>query len=383
MVSVYRRIVASSGLNEISLVHLVSELERDLFPFALPASVSVQTDEITNRPESNMEQHPPAAGDISISVSNISDSYRRREALTILKLRVGPHFHSLTLRDRFDLWIELKEDLCSLHGPGRNVLDKIHESLLSELSKIEQKALKAEMDTDLVRIALKNYLDYTYDPIPPTLRSTIESQLIDSTKPGSRDSNRKAARPKDVPGGRRFSVRRSLLLGLAVLVVAASAQLLYEFGQPKAPSRDIISLSVSTASSLVPDFRTSNLEQAERFILDRFGVRLQIPVISETRLLGVRVQLFHGDLEVPVLLYRDEKEELEFPVYAYTYAFLQSNRRRVELAENLLLRIEEATHFGVEFYSGGSALVWRNRDDIFAAVITVDPGQMKERIAIL
>jgi len=374
-----------------TLLSLVVGLEQELFSDSTKvitdsqeAELGLQQEETLGTPEVGYpEENGPVETETNNSTPGISDSYRRREALTVLKLSVGPHFHALTDRDRFDLWTELQNDLSELHGPGRIVLDQIYKSLIDELTDVEKKAFNAEIDTDLVREALKNYWDYTYDPIPPTLRSTLESQFSRPDRFGSIKRDMKPRSPENSKRARKFSMRRSLFLGLVITVVAISAQMLYEFGQPSPPSKDIILLSVSSAISLDPDFRTSSEEQAERYISDRLGVRLQIPVITETRLLGVTIQLFHGDLEVPVLIYRDDKEELEFPVYAYSYAFLQSNRLRVELDGNLLHRIEDPTQFGVEFYNDRSALVWRNRDDIFAAVLKIDPGEMQDRIEIL
>lgn len=382
--TVYRRTAKRVDPDGVELLSLVTELQRELFPDTDTFAPVGNSDEITPVPSdlTLTETDTTGAEIVRISVPNLSDSYRRREALTVLKLRIGIHFHALSIRDRLILWTELQDDLSALHGPGQAVLDKIHKNLLSELTEIEQKALTTELDANLVCEALNDYWNYTYDPLPPTMRSALESQYFRLGSPGSTHPIPRSARLSQVKSSRKFSFRRSLLLGLAITFAAVGAQQLYEIGKPKPPSRDIITLSVLSASAFQPDFRTTNCEQAEKYIFDRLGLRLQIPLIKDAGLLGVGIQLFHGDMEVPVLLYRDQREALEFPVFVYSYNFLQTNRRRVELARDLLLRIEDPTQFGVKFYSGGSTLVWRNRDDIFAAVLRVDPGEMQQRIRV-
>lgn len=376
---VMRSAEPQAGSTQVTFGHLVEKLENLVFPADERISPTNESglSSISSRDE--MVNQIPA--DFALN-PRTPDIFRRIETGKFLNSRVGLHFHAMTLRERFDLWTGLQDDLPAPRLRAKRILDSLLESFLDEMSGVEKRAFESEMDDQLVRQVLNTYWSTFYNPVPPTLRSVTEIRGKSTT--GSTVSDRDPSGFSDSSSAKKsvFSFKRSLLFGLVMVGAAVAANSLYKVGIPEPPTRAITLLSISSADEIGPDFSTSSAEQAEMYIKDRFGVTLQVPVIRDTQLLGVRIQLLKEELEVPVLLFHDGVENKTFPVFAYSYAFLQANRRRVELSRKILLRIDDPSQFGVYFSDEGSALIWRSRDDIFVAVLQVDPARMQERVEV-
>ena len=108
-----------------------------------------------------------------------------------------------------------------------------------------------------------------------------------------------------------------------------------------------------------------------------------MPEIDSADLLGVDKIASPSGVDIPLLVFRDRLSGDSFPVFLYSYAFIQANRREIDVSPQILRRIEDASNFGVRMTDEYSAIVWSHQDDILMAITTSNPDDMISRIAIL
>jgi catechol 2,3-dioxygenase-like lactoylglutathione lyase family enzyme len=142
----------------------------------------------------------------------------------------------------------------------------------------------------------------------------------------------------------------------------------------------LITLTAEQAGDVVPTFRTSNIEQAERFVRDRLGWRLTVPSITEANLSGVAIREIVPGAEVPILLYREERGAWRVAVYVVNYALLDRFEGRIRLEADILRQIQDTRHFDLHDLGDSKALVWRHRNDIFVAITAADAEALRGRI---
>lgn len=173
-----------------------------------------------------------------------------------------------------------------------------------------------------------------------------------------------------------------ILYTWVILAAGAIGYMLTRLGTPTPPSNDIIELSWSASDDVDITFRTGNAEQAERFIIDRMGWRLTTPEISQASLLGISLTEILDSVELPVLVFNDDERDTIIPVFAFTYSFLEDHRNQFGLARSTLRQIQESAGFDVHELDGRTAVVWRDRDDIFVAFVEGSGVDFQSRIII-
>lgn len=165
---------------------------------------------------------------------------------------------------------------------------------------------------------------------------------------------------------------------LALLLVAAAALIGYVVSRPSADSRSPNALvrSAEAARDLTPLLDTEDPLEAQQFVRSEFGWRVGVPLFGrEPRLRGVAVAPVAPSVEVPVFLYDDAEGEVA--VFVYSYALLDQVPDRLRLAPTdyedlagaapVLRRSEDHT-----------LLLWRDRDDIYVAVVNGEPERLAE-----
>ncbi len=165
---------------------------------------------------------------------------------------------------------------------------------------------------------------------------------------------------------------------LAVLLIATAALIGYAVSRPSADSRSPNALlrSAESAQDLTPVLDTEDPLEAQQFVRSEFGWRVGVPLFGrEPRLRGVAVAPVAPAVEVPVFLYDDAEGEVA--VFIYSYALLDQVPDRLRLAPSdyddlagavpVLRRSEDHT-----------ILLWRDRDDIYVAVVTGEPERLAE-----
>ena len=172
-----------------------------------------------------------------------------------------------------------------------------------------------------------------------------------------------------------------LLVAVTVIFAAGLIGYLFSRVEPEDPEKNLLSLSIQQLDDLEPVFRPGNNEQAERFALDRLGVRVLLPEIAQATLTGVAIVQFAPNAEAPVFLYEDQVSGRPFALYAYSYAFLDRNENLVELGADILRQIQEEHHFDLHDLGTDQVLVWRNRDDIYVAVVKGNAEELRDRIS--
>ncbi len=305
---------------------------------------------------------------------------KRNEAERFLVDRIRLAFLMLPSEQKLELWrcVETLSDqtLQSVH----DALDRIVDSMRAALSADEQHVFGPFISRTAVAEALRNYWDEAFIPVPPTLRSVVES--------GERrlgpDAARVSRSRSDPPPKRRQGSRFGRMIMYAWVIIAASGigYLLTRAGQSPPASTDVLELSLDVADEVDITFRTNSAEQAELFIRDRFGWRLSTPEISDASLIGISLAEILDDVEVPVLVFSNDEDESLISVFAFSYGFLENHRDQFGLPRGTLRHIQETAQFDVHELEDRTAVVWRDRDDIFAAFVRGSGSEFQARIMV-
>lgn len=306
-----------------------------------------------------------------------SEQARQHESERFLGSNVRLQFLLLSPQDRLDLWRCIEIDLPLL--PEINALDSFRDLLISKLNADEAVVFGNLVTREAIAHAIRSYWSAAFVPVPPTLRSIVESR-VGHTRPANLRPGRSASTQKIRPKQNRMN--RVILYTWVILAAGAIGYMLTRLGTPTPPSNDIIELSLSASDDVDITFRTGNAEQAERFIIDRMGWRLTTPEISQASLLGISLTEILDSVELPVLVFSDDEGDTVIPVFAFTYSFLEDHRNQFGLARSTLRQIQESAGFDVHEMDGRTAVVWRDRDDIFIAFVEGSGVDFQSRIVI-
>jgi len=306
-----------------------------------------------------------------------SEQARHHESEQYLASSVRLQFLLLTPRERLDLWHCVEIDLP--HLPEHNALDAFKDRLISNLDADQGAVFGNLITREAVERALRQFWSSVFVPVPPTLRSVVESRL-GHTRPKNLHKGRPATARQKRP--RKNRMNRVLLYTWVILAAGVIGYLLTRLGTPTPPSNDIIELSLSAANDVDITFRTGNAEQAELFIADRLGWRLSTPEITRASLLGISLIKILDSIELPVLVFSDNEDGTEIPVFAFSYSFLENHRDRFGLARSTLRQIQESAGFDVHELDESTAVVWRDRDDIFVAFVEGSGTEFQARIIV-
>ncbi|TDI76584.1 MAG: hypothetical protein E2O84_02420 [Bacteroidetes bacterium] len=314
---------------------------------------------------------------------NPPDEVTQDEAARLVQSRITAFILGLKKRDKYNLWVGIQPDLPERMELAQASIQEISLEITSELTPTEHRVYAGAIDNTVIRSACLQYfggLEFRLSS-SPELESIRDS--LDLAEPIAGQPTNPVPPPGASTSARNFSFRRSLFYGFVIVVGAYGANWLYRTGMPGPPERDIIRMSIQASDRSKVDFPTTSMEQAERYILDRTGIRVRSPEIESASLLGVSLIDLPSDLEAPAFFYRDELTGDKFPIFVYSYAFVNRNSKTVDISPQIMNRIEDASKFGVRMTDEHAALVWRHRDDILIAIIRSNPDDLVDRIAIL
>jgi hypothetical protein len=186
-------------------------------------------------------------------------------------------------------------------------------------------------------------------------------------------------RPR-TPPRRRW--RLSGLLAAAALVAAGLFITYVLFRPVPGPGEvpDLLTVAAAHADAVVLDLETSDLDEAEEYIIGEFGWPIRVPVLPEARLEGAGVEALAEGVEVPVLRYRTEAGA-PITVYAYDYAFLDAAADRLTLAAPVYARLAADPPVDVRRVGEAYLVLWRRRAAIYTAVMTDDPAPLVEYLS--
>lgn len=262
--------------------------------------------------------------------------------------------------------------------------DKLHEArarlqtdLWQNATPLERTLLNTSLSDQWLTDALKQTVDKQFVPTPPTL----ESAVVDGVALGlaNRDYGTDREGRQRKRGGRRFTshtIVAILIIGMAGLLGYFGSQT-FEY----TPDVNVITLSVDEAKSFEPIIRTTSIEQAERWILDRLQWRLTVPEIQQATLVGVGVSEIAPSVDIPAFQFKDQTTDQEITLYAYSYGLLSRYADRLQLDRDVLMQIEQDSRYYIyDLNASNQVLVWRYRDEIFVAVLEGNAETLRPRI---
>jgi len=262
--------------------------------------------------------------------------------------------------------------------------DKLHEArarlqtdLWQNATPLERTLLNTSLSDTWLLDALKRTVDKQFVPTPPTLESTVLDSAVLGLTAGDYQTDREARRNKRQ--GRRF-VSHTIV---GVLIISMAGLLGY-FGSQTfeyTPDVNVITLSVDQAKSFEPVFRTTSVEQAERWIQDHLQWRLTVPEIQQATLVGAGVSEIAPSVNVPAFVFTDQTTDKAITLYAYSYGLLSRYADRLQLDRDVLMQIEEDSRYYIyDLNASNQVLVWRYRDEIFVAVLEGNAETLRPRI---
>jgi len=142
----------------------------------------------------------------------------------------------------------------------------------------------------------------------------------------------------------------------------------------------LAALSAESASGMTVRLRTKRAERAEQFVRDELGRRLRVPRIEGAQLRGVGVAEVAPGERVPVFRFRNAASGHPVTAYAYDYALLDRAEGRLQLSGDLRQKLRKEGRVATQDVGSRRVLLWRHRDDIFAAV-TDRADSLQQRIA--
>lgn len=263
---------------------------------------------------------------------------------------------------------------------------RVYEAIHAGATGHEWQLLSASLSSNWMLGSLRHVLRSEFAPLPSALRMSVDAAAATAGVSNGHEVARPAhARPPDrgpaLPPQRNQGARLRGVLFAIVLVFATGLAAYFVSRHVSSPrEQNLITLVAQHAGDVEIDMETSSPEDAERYVLDTFGLRLTLPEIDQAPLRGVSITEVTSDVKMPVFYYEDEVSEQPLLLFAYSYALLDRNRTRVTLAADILRQIEDDEHFDLHDLGAERVLVWRNRDDIFVAVTRGDAERLRERI---
>ncbi len=315
----------------------------------------------------------------------LSETVRRAAADDFLADRVRLLFLSMSDSERMALWACVETSRSEIQvaqveeSTEPDALNRFCEVLSALASPLESRVFEHHIVRSAVAGALRYFWETAFVPVPPTLRSVLESKLRTERRLPGPIADRQASPMIE----RKKTSRPARLLPYTLLIVLASglAYLISQRAEPEAPSTNILELSLSSLDNVVLSFQTDNPEQIERLIFDRFGWRLTTPVIANATLEGLGLKSVTENIEVPVFIFSNDDDGATIRVVAYTYGFFERNRDRFALPSGTLRQIQQPAGFDIQEMQDWTAVVWRDRDDIFAAFVDEGGSDFRTRVS--
>lgn len=344
-----------------------------------------------------MEVNENGAAPLS-SVGGTSSNYRGRIAEQLLDRKLPVALASLPVDLRGILALTELQGLSPtdaayvmhlepeiIHERLRQAHQELMKALFQSMQPVERQLVEDHLTGDWLRVAFHRLADREFSALPPTLRLTLRELSANqkqqkSDTPGD-DQKREVIK---APSRMRFRSRNYLKQsGIAILLIVIAGLIGYLLTDrpEEITEQNLITLSAQQADDIVPAFRTVNHAQAERFVEDRVQRLVTIPQIDQATLSGVSIVEIAENAEAPVFIFDDQATNNAIIIYAYSYAFLDQHVGVLKLEPDILRQIEDDQHFDLHDFGQYQALIWRNRDDIYVAVLKEGAEGLRDRIS--
>ncbi|PSQ99877.1 MAG: hypothetical protein BRD48_02585 [Bacteroidetes bacterium QS_9_68_14] len=253
----------------------------------------------------------------------------------------------------------------------------------TERPLVEDDALSEERLTRALGRMAKRDLTAPPPALRPAARHALRRppQVPPSSSSGSSPEAAPDRGPDDDAERERSPSRLSRALTAVALIVLAGGLGYLAVGFLGGPgATDLATLSAQNASEMNVRLRTQRAGRAEQFVRDELGRRLRVPRIEGAQLRGVGATEVAGGERVPVFRFRDAASGRPVVAYAYEYALLDRAEGGLRLSSDLRRALREEGRVVPQDVGGRRVLLWRHRDDIFAAV-TDQADSLQQRIA--
>ena len=358
----------------------------------------------TARDAPDDEAAPPGDAATASAEDATDRHFRRRAQERFLRRALPPAFATLapgqrlllTLCDVEDLSFAEAADVADLTEDGArekhtNARADLREALRQMAPRPERPFLEDDaLPDDRLRAALRRMAERDLTAPPPALRPAARHALHHDPGAAAREraasEGRAADRPArssskdaDRPAWRQPLPR--LLVALLLIVGAGAVGYLTTTMLGDDAATTLAALSAERASEANMRLRTDRPERAEQFVRDELGRPLTVPRIDGAVLRGVGLAKVAPGERVPVFRFRDSTSGRPVTAYAYDYALLDRTGERFRLVPRLRRQIQKEGRFATQQVDDHRVLLWRHRDDIFAAV-TAHPDSLQQRIAV-
>jgi len=174
------------------------------------------------------------------------------------------------------------------------------------------------------------------------------------------------------------AIRKMTISILLVLAVGSAAYMISR--EPALLRREnLIDLSVRDIE-IKPVVLTSAASDVERYIQDVFGVRVEIPLVEDTKISGAGAFEPRHGISIPTVLLDDPIGDVD-RIFVFTYSLLDEWAAGVFLDRSVRLELENDGSYAVVTAADGREIVlWRSGDDIFLAVAQQGASRLISRI---
>lgn len=219
-----------------------------------------------------------------------------------------------------------------------------------------------------------------HSPQDSSTKAPADVESIPSDHPAY-DRLQTPAAPDTAPRGLNRRIVVGLLIALALLL--CTYLVIRYLGDRVEDTPDLLALAAYSAERVRLDVQTEDLDEAEDYILGEFGWPIRVPVLADSRLVGVGVDEVTEGVELPVLQYATgEIEPVTVTVYVYDYAFLDAAAGRLSIASAVYARLAEDDGVDVRRIDDYYLILWRRRAVIFTAVTLADPAVIVEGLRL-
>lgn len=339
------------------------------------------------------------------STSDSSDPYREEVAERVLEEALPTAMAACSVQERFLLALDVFGDADEPPNALATALDtttteaqQLHANawaalrshLRGVLSEAEQTLVEEALPVEAVPNAVEHLLANRFPRVPTSIRSQIRRILQTATPPEESPTEDSVPSQNSTPGFNRLSSglrERSLLGGLAVLVVVAAVGLGVFFLTPpaSAPSShtSLVAFSAERAHSVQLELKTNTPSDAEAYVGSNWNRRVAVPSVDGAPLQGVGQLRIASGVEVPVFGYGGTDDRLRVAIFAYSYALLDEMESQVALDAGLRRELGQSKHLVTHQSATEDGVLWRSRDDVFVAVVpsaSVDSLDLRNRL---
>jgi len=331
---------------------------------------------------------PPASNESPSPASDPtppSDPLRNEMGNELLKRHLPTAFAACTADTRFVLTLDVLgvSDDTLTHGLGLpdagaetvriDAQRRLQAALRDILTDGEEIVVRARAGDSCLTDALKNMLERRFPDVPAALRTEIHS-LLQNASQESR-SVKQTEKEKDARGRAVFrnlgaSQHWWTTIALLLLATATVYGLLKIQSLSSAPKSNVVTRSVAVADTLGTSNSVANPDSAQRHLRTVWNRRVTVPKIVNASFSGFERARINEETAVPVFGYADNQVDERIVIFAYTYALLDRLASDLSLSTDLRQSLRDDARVIEAPSECASAVLWRNRDDIFIAVAT-------------